>query len=303
MSNGRQDHAITIEPAHVDSPRSRSPSGSFSEMPRTPPRSTSPPPLSQMPTQPPRSTTQASTDPSRPLLAPTQVQTPSMGSRALSAMQTVSKVVSPLSDMGGAALSIADVANSTTNHPYVRGALSGGLWAASGALSLAANYGASTVRQVATDSLNIAAGGFSMLATGASAMGDSQAAHTATSAMSYASNASWIAAGAGAMYQGWRTAREANTTGWKKLSGGLQFASGAFNAGAGIAGIAATALTETDEHVNQAVSPSYAATALSFTSGALWATGSVLGGLSAWAGSGSASQPAVRQTNGTIQNV
>lgn len=254
-------------------------------MPHTPPRPHTPP-MSVMPMQPPRD---ASPDPSRPLLA--QTPPPSLGTRALSTMKTVSKVASPLSDMGGAALSIADVANSTTNHPYVRGALSGGLWAASGALSLMANYGASTVRQVATDALNITAGGFSMLATAASAAGDSQAAHTATSVMSYASNTSWIAAGAGAMYQGWRTAREANASGWKKISGGLQIASGIANAGAGIAGIAATALTETDEHVNQAVTPSYAATALSFTSGALWATGSVLGGLSAWAGSGSAATP------------
>lgn len=250
--------------------------------------------MSPMSAQSPRSD---ASDPSQRLLpqVPPQAQAPS---RALSVMKTASKVVSPLSDMTAAGLSISDVANSTTHHPYVRSALSGGLWAASGALSLMANYGASTVRQVATDSLNIAAGGFSMLATAASAAGDSQAAHTATSAMSYASSAAWIAAGGGAMYQGWQTAREKNASGWKKISGGLQIASGALNVGAGIAGIAATALTETDEHVNQHVVPSRAATNWGYASAALWTAGSVFGAASAafgaasaWAGSGSAAAP------------
>lgn len=271
-------------------------------MPEAPPRPVTPPMAPMASTSGSTSASpHASTDPTRPLLP--HAPAPSLGSRALSAMRTTSAVAAPLSDMAAAGLSIADAANSTTNHPYVRGMLSGGLWAASGGLSLMANSAKSSAAQIATDTLNIAAGGLSMMATAASGYNDSQTAHTLTSAASYASSASWIAAGAGAMYQGWQTARVANASGWKKLSGGLQFASGAFNAGAGFMGIAATAVTEAGEHANQPVATSYTATALSLTSGALWAAGSLLGGASAWAGSGSASQPVIRQTHGTIQDV
>jgi ATP-dependent protease HslVU (ClpYQ) peptidase subunit len=207
--------------------------------------------------------------------------------------------------MAASGLSIADAVNSTTNHPYVRGMLSGGLWAASGAASLVANSGDSSARQVVTDGLNIGAGAFSMLATAASGMGDSQTAHTMTSVMSYTSNAAWVGAGTGAMYQGWKTLRDQNASRWKKVSGGFQMLSGLANAGAGLAGIAATAVTEHGEVANQVVEPSYTATALSVASGVMWATGSALGAFSAWAGSGSASQPVQPQRPAitTIQDV
>jgi hypothetical protein len=281
---------------HDLSPQSSSPprvaQSGLSSMPNTPPRSRSGSQLSPMPA----STSVQVDDPSRPLLQPTQVATPSLTSRALSAMPAVVKggaaVLAPTTDMAAAGLSISDVVNTTTNHPYTRGMLSGGLWAASGASSLVANKGQSTVPQVLTDVANIGAGLASMGAT----VADGQGSHSWTSYASYASNSAWVAAGLGAAYQGVQTMRDARSSGWKKVSGGLQLASGLLNAGAGAAGIASTYFAEQNEHDPRAYS-------FGLASGVMWASASVFGAASAWAGSGSASRPVVQPpVNPSVQD-
>jgi hypothetical protein len=281
---------------HDLSPPSSSPprvaQSGLSSMPNTPPRSRSGSQLSPMPA----STSVQVDDPSRPLLQPTQVATPSLASRALSAMPAVVKggaaVLAPTTDMAAAGLSISDVVNTTTNHPYTRGMLSGGLWAASGASSLVANKGQSTVPQVLTDVANIGAGLASMGAT----VADGQGSHSWTSYASYASNSAWVAAGLGAAYQGVQTMRDARSSGWKKVSGGLQLASGLLNAGAGAAGIASTYFAEQNEHDPRAYS-------FGLASGVMWASASVFGAASAWAGSGSASRPVVQPpVNPSVQD-
>jgi hypothetical protein len=281
---------------HDLSPQSSSPprvaQSGLSSMPNTPPRSRSGSQLSPMAA----STSVQVDDPSRPLLQPTQVATPSLTSRVLSAMPTVVKggaaVLAPTTDMAAAGLSISDVVNTTTNHPYTRGMLSGGLWAASGASSLVANKGQSTVPQVLTDVANIGAGLASMGAT----VADGQGSHSWTSYASYASNSAWVAAGLGAVYQGVQTMRDAKSSGWKKVSGGLQAASGLLNAGAGAAGIASTYFAEQNEHDPRAYS-------FGLASGVMWASASVFGAASAWAGSGSASRPVVQlPVNPSVQD-
>jgi hypothetical protein len=283
---------------HDLSPQSSSPprvaQSGLSSMPNTPPRSRSGSQLSPMPAS--TSVQVQVDDPSRPLLQPTQVATPSLASRALSAMPAVVKggaaVLAPTTDMAAAGLSISDVVNTTTNHPYTRGMLSGGLWAASGASSLVANKGQSTVPQVLTDVANIGAGLASMGAT----VADGQGSHSWTSYASYASNSAWVAAGLGAAYQGVQTMRDARSSGWKKVSGGLQLASGLLNAGAGAAGIASTYFAEQNEHDPRAYS-------FGLASGVMWASASVFGAASAWAGSGSASRPVVQPpVNPSVQD-
>ncbi|MBX3711010.1 MAG: hypothetical protein KF800_03510 [Lysobacter sp.] len=289
---------------HDLSPQSSSPprvaQSGLSSMPNTPPRSRSGSQLSPMAVS--TSVQVQVDDPSRPLLQPAQVATPSLASRVLSAMPsstTVAKaakataaVAAPTTDMAAAGLSISDVVNTTTNHPYTRGMLSGGLWAASGASSLVANKGQSTVPQVLTDVANIGAGLASMSAT----VADGQGSHSWTSYASYASNSAWVAAGLGAMYQGVQTMRDAKSSGWKKVSGGLQAASGLLNAGAGAAGIASTYFAEQNEHDPRAYS-------FGLASGVMWASASVFGAASAWAGSGSASQPVVQPpVNPSVQD-
>jgi hypothetical protein len=283
---------------HDLSPQSSSPprvaQSGLSSMPNTPPRSRSGSQLSPMAAS--TSVQVQVDDPSRPLLQPAQVATPSLTSRVLSAMPTVVKggaaVLAPTTDMAAAGLSISDVVNTTTNHPYTRGMLSGGLWAASGASSLVANKGQSTVPQVLTDVANIGAGLASMGAT----VADGQGSHSWTSYASYASNSAWVAAGLGAVYQGVQTMRDAKSSGWKKVSGGLQAASGLLNAGAGAAGIASTYFAEQNEHDPRAYS-------FGLASGVMWASASVFGAASAWAGSGSASRPVVQPpVNPSVQD-
>jgi hypothetical protein len=278
----------------MDSPRKESGGHDLSPQSSSPPRSRSGSQLSPMPAS--TSVQVQVDDPSRPLLQPTQVATPSLASRALSAMPAVVKggaaVLAPTTDMAAAGLSISDVVNTTTNHPYTRGMLSGGLWAASGASSLVANKGQSTVPQVLTDVANIGAGLASMGAT----VADGQGSHSWTSYASYASNSAWVAAGLGAAYQGVQTMRDARSSGWKKVSGGLQLASGLLNAGAGAAGIASTYFAEQNEHDPRAYS-------FGLASGVMWASASVFGAASAWAGSGSASRPVVQPpVNPSVQD-
>lgn len=293
MDSPRKEQGGHDSGGHGLAPQSGSPprpsQSGLSSMPNTPPRSRSGSQLSPMAA----STSVQVEDPSRPLLQHNQVATPSLVSRALSAMPspaTVAKVtkgtaavLAPTTDMAAAGLSISDVVNTTTNHPYTRGMLSGGLWAASGASSLVANAGQSSVPQVLTDVANIGAGLASMGAT----VADGQGSHSWTSYASYASNSAWVAAGIGAMYQGVQTMRDVKSSGWKKISGGLQLTSGLLNAGAGAAGIASTYFAEQNEQDPRAH-------ALGLTSGVLWASASLFGAASAWAGSGSASRPVVQ---------
>lgn len=286
--------------AHDLAPQSGSPprtsQSGLSSMPSTPPRPRSNSQLSDMGQS---HVSLAVNDPSRPLLQQHQVATPSLTSRVLSAMpspatavKTTGAVLAPTTDMAAAGLSISDVVNTTTNHPYTRGLLSGGLWAASGVSNLVANAGQSSKPQVLTDVANIAAGVASMGAT----VADGQGSHGWTSLASYASNSAWVAAGVGAIYQGVQTMRDARSSGWKKASGGLQAVSGLLNAGAGLAGAASTYFSEQDEHDPRAYS-------FGLASGVMWASASVFGAASAWAGSGSASQPVVQPPqNPTVQD-
>jgi hypothetical protein len=299
MDSPRREQGGHDSGGHGLAPQSGSPprpsQSGLSSMPNTPPRSRSGSQLSPMAA----STSVQVDDPSRPLLQPTQVATPSLTSRLLSAMPSPATavkggaaVLAPTTDMAAAGLSISDVVNTTTNHPYTRGMLSGGLWAASGASSLVANKGQSTVPQVLTDVANIGAGLASMGAT----VADGQGSHSWTSYASYASNGAWVAAGLGAMYQGVQTMRDAKSSGWKKVSGGLQAASGLLNAGAGAAGIASTYFAEQNEHDPRAYS-------FGLASGVMWASASVFGAASAWAGSGSASRPVVQPpVNPSVQD-
>lgn len=298
MDSPRKEQGGHDSGGHGLAPQSGSPprpsQSGLSSMPNTPPRSRSGSQLSPMPAS--TSVQVQVDDPSRPLLQPTQVATPSLTSRVLSAMPAVVKggaaVLAPTTDMAAAGLSISDVVNTTTNHPYTRGMLSGGLWAASGASSLVANKGQSTVPQVLTDVANIGAGLASMGAT----VADGQGSHSWTSYASYASNSAWVAAGLGAMYQGVQTMRDVKSSGWKKISGGLQLTSGLLNAGAGAAGIASTYFAEQNEQDPRAH-------ALGLTSGVLWASASLFGAASAWAGSGSASRPVVQPpVNPSVQD-
>lgn len=298
MDSPRKDQGGHDGLASQSSSPPRVSQSALSSMPNTPPRARSASQLSPMASSP---MVQVE-DPSRPLLQHHQAATPSLPDRLLSAMpsrattvktvQATAAVLAPTTDMAASGLSISDVVNTTTNHPYTRGMLSGGLWAASGVSSLVANKGQSTVPQVLTDVANIGAGLASMGAT----VADGQGSHSWTSYASYASNSAWVAAGIGSIYQGVQTVRDARSSGWKKFSGGLQAVSGLLNTGAGAAGIASTYFAEQNEQDPRAY-------ALGLTSGVLWASASLFGAASAWAGSGSASQPVAQPpVNSTVQD-
>jgi len=171
-------------------------------------------------------------------------------------------------DAAAAALSLSDAFAAQT--PYVRSMTSGALWAASGPASAAANRGSTTAASFAADTLNTLAGGASMAATGL------QTDHsTASSVMSYASNAMWAGAGLATMYSGkQKFSSSPGWMHWQTLSGGLQMASGFANTVAGVAGGVSTYLAETRGHNDPG------AFTASVVSGAAWVAGSALGAFS-----------------------
>jgi hypothetical protein len=168
----------------------------------------------------------------------------------------------------GADLAAAGVAIASSPKNTVLNIASGASWAASGVAGAAASVAERAPKFInsAADGFNTAADMFNVVAGAASSAGSS-----------WLSSASWAAAGvagAGAGVAAYRGPdRPGVSTGWKKVSGGLQMAGGVFNAAA--AGFGFGAAAEQDETT---------AARYNTVAAGLWGVGAAFNAAATWAG-------------------